>query len=112
MTTKHTPAPWFVDGADTNWTVYGLNDQGYNRFSAQIQRGNTAPMEHTGSDEITANARLIAAAPEHHAVALELDKLMLVIESAVRRAEPGHHAAVVSLIQANIAALAKARGAQ
>lgn len=41
----------------------------------------------------------------HRAVALELDRLMLVIESAVRWQDPTHHAAVLSLLKANRAAL-------
>lgn len=97
MTTKHTPAPWLVDGAGTNWTVYGLNDQGYNRFSAQIQRGNTAPMEHTGSDEIAANALLIAAAPE----------LLVALEGVLRVADR----ATVEFDAAR-AAIRKAKGEQ
>jgi hypothetical protein len=39
-------------------TVYALNDQGFNRFSAQVQDA------HTSAAELDANARLIAAAPE------------------------------------------------
>lgn len=53
-------------------------------------------------------ARLIAAAPDHHAVALELDRLMLVIESAVRWQDPTNHAAVLAMLKANRAAIAKA----
>jgi hypothetical protein len=52
--TKHTPGPWLVEGR----TVYALNDDGYNRFSALVQDA------HTPGDELEANARLIAAAPE------------------------------------------------
>lgn len=51
---KHTPGPWMVEGC----TVYALNDDGYNRFSALVQDA------HTPVDELEANARLIAAAPE------------------------------------------------
>jgi len=52
--TKHTQGPWLVEGR----TVYALNDDGYNRFSALVQDA------HTPGDELEANARLIAAAPE------------------------------------------------
>lgn len=52
--TKHTPGPWLVEGR----TVYALNDDGYNRFSALVQDA------HTPGDELEANARLIAAAPD------------------------------------------------
>lgn len=51
---KHTPGPWMVEGR----TVYALNDDGYNRFSALVQDA------HTPGDELEANAQLIAAAPE------------------------------------------------
>ncbi|MBC9904794.1 hypothetical protein [Achromobacter xylosoxidans] len=60
MTTEHTPTKWQIDGN----CVYALNDQGYNRFSAWVQGGNTGPMEKTPDSELEANARLIAAAPE------------------------------------------------
>ncbi len=52
--TKHTQGPWLVEGR----TVYALNDDGYNRFSALVQDA------HTPRDELEANARLIASAPE------------------------------------------------
>lgn len=45
------------------------------------------------------------------AVALELERLMLVIESAVRHSDPRNHAAVMALILANKAALAAAGAA-
>lgn len=51
------------------------------------------------------------AAPDLHSVAVELDRLMPVIESAVGLCDPGHHAAVLALVLANRAALAKANGA-
>lgn len=51
---KHTPRPWIV----SKTTVYALNDDGYNRFSALVQDA------HTSLDELESNARLIAAAPE------------------------------------------------
>lgn len=51
---KHTPGPWLCSGK----TVYALNDDGYNRFSALVQDA------HTHQDELEANAHLIAAAPE------------------------------------------------
>ena len=51
---KFTPGPWMLSGR----TVYALNDQGFNRFSALVQD------VHTSAVELDANARLIAAAPE------------------------------------------------
>lgn len=54
MSTKHTPGPWMIAGK----TVYALNEDGYNRFSALVQDA------HTKESELVANARLIAAAPE------------------------------------------------
>lgn len=58
------------------------------------------------------DARLIAAAPDHHAVAVELHRLSLVIESAVRNADPAHRDDVVALINANRAAIAKTEGSR
>lgn len=49
-----TPGPWLLSGR----TVYALNDEGFNRFSALVQDA------HTPWDELEANARLIAAAPD------------------------------------------------
>src|SRR5690554_1157793 len=51
---KFTPGPRMLSGR----TVYALNDQGFNRFSALVQDA------HTSAVELDANARLIAAAPE------------------------------------------------
>lgn len=51
---KHTRGPWYRSGK----TVYALNEQGFNRFSALVQDART------GDEELEANARLIAAAPE------------------------------------------------
>jgi hypothetical protein len=63
-------------------------------------------------ERMVANASLIAAAPDHHAVALELDRLMLVIESAVRWQDKSNHAAVLAMLKANRAAIRKATGEQ
>lgn len=63
-------------------------------------------------DTGAANARLIAAAPDHHAVALELYRLMLVIESAVRFADPSYKDEVQAMLRANKAALNKARATE
>lgn len=96
---KHTPGPWTLvkDGLpelnNQNNVVYGP--------------GGTAIVYGQAND---ADACLIAAAPDHHAVALQLDRLMLVIESAVRHSDPRNHAAVMLLLTANRAAIAKATG--
>ena len=81
--TKHTQGPWLVEGR----AVYALNDDGYNRFSALVQDA------HTPGDELEANARLIAAAPEL------LEALECLLEMG--------HAKAGDLARA---ALAKARG--
>ncbi|HBO7074262.1 hypothetical protein ACM7LX_33165 [Pseudomonas aeruginosa] len=51
---KHTPGPWYQDGT----TVYALNPQNFNRFSAQIHGA------HTPKSELEAVAQLMQAAPE------------------------------------------------
>ena len=53
-------------------------------------------------------ARLIAAAPDYHTAAREIDRLALVIESAVRFSDPTNLAAVRAALKANQAAIAKA----
>lgn len=54
---KHTPAPWLLADGDKKF-VYALNDKGINAFFAHVQD------PHTSKEELEANARLIAAAPE------------------------------------------------
>ncbi|HHX6957608.1 TPA: hypothetical protein ACVGM3_004924 [Pseudomonas aeruginosa] len=51
---KYTPGPWYRDGT----TVYALNPQNFNRFSAQIHGA------HTPKSELEAVAQLMQAAPE------------------------------------------------
>jgi len=51
---KYTPGPWYLQGT----TVYALNTQNFNRFSALVQGANTP------QDELKAVAKLIQAAPE------------------------------------------------
>lgn len=46
-----------------------------------------------------------------HASGTELDRLALIIESAVRNADPGRHEIVVAALKANNIALSKATGA-
>lgn len=58
---KHTQQEWQRDGA----TVYALNIEGTNRFVAQVQGGwSTQGRNRTDVEEVEANARLIAAAPD------------------------------------------------
>ncbi len=58
---KYTHTEWLREGN----TVYALNLEGSNRFYLQVQSGwATQGRMRTGDDEIEANARLIAAAPE------------------------------------------------
>ncbi|HCF1755694.1 TPA: hypothetical protein NH891_001892 [Pseudomonas aeruginosa] len=51
---KHTPGPWYRDGT----TVYALNPQNFNRFSAQIHGAQTP------KSELEAVAQLMQAAPD------------------------------------------------
>jgi len=67
MTDKHTPSPWIVAGN----TVYALDETDrVNRFSAHVQGGyvvdnpDVRPVKRTSPEELAANARLIAAAPD------------------------------------------------
>lgn len=96
----HTPGPWTAElGDQTRTSEVWAGDMIVADVHGHVTRG------------CHADARLIAAAPDHHAVALELDRLMLVIESAVRWQDPSHSAAVVAMLKANRAAIAKAKGA-
>jgi hypothetical protein len=57
---KHTPGPWLKSASGS--TVYALHgNPPRNRFSAHCQAGR---QDDASADELDANARLIAAAPE------------------------------------------------
>lgn len=56
---KPTPGEWLVVAKTF---VYALNEDGYNRFDAQMQPGNIARAERTSVEELAANAALIADA--------------------------------------------------
>lgn len=60
---KFTPGPWLVTGGTF---VYALNDYGTNSFWANIYAGSQGGYKSaaTSSEEIEANANLIAAAPD------------------------------------------------
>lgn len=113
MTTNHTPSKWQLDRN----CVYALNEQGYNRFSALIQGGNTAPMEKTTDSELEANASLIAAAPEL------LDAAQAVLDAFANYERMGevcpfegnpmiYASTLVELAELAREAIAKARGSQ
>lgn len=101
--TPWTPGPWLTqwehDGDESIWS----RDGGMHLIATC----------HAEDDDraipVKANAHLIAAAPDHHEVAEELHRLGLVIESAVRNADPKFTADVHALLAANRAALSKAR---
>jgi len=56
---KHTPGPWI---AESNF-VYALNEQQVNRFSLSLCQG-YSNIGRTSTEELVANARLIATAPD------------------------------------------------
>lgn len=103
----HTPGPWIAGGG----RLVRVFDAGRVDPVCGVHRRGV----HTGGhdpSETEANASLIAAAPDQHASGIELDRLFLVIESAVRNADPAHLPAVVAALKANRAAVAKAEGRQ
>lgn len=64
MNTQHTPGPWHVNTLETvPHTIHALRGH-----VADVSRGT---MNEVGADEIEANARLIAAAPDLLAAAIE-----------------------------------------
>ena len=90
---EHTPGPWRAEQC----AVYGPGTpKGRDTCIA-------AAINHYGYGR--ANARLIAAAPNMLAAAREIDRLLLVIESAVRNADHPHWEAVVRALKANNAAI-------
>ena len=102
-TTKATPGPWHAEGPIKGEPIFGA-------VTDDVGDGNMiADCAFHDNPEITrANTRLIAAAWEQHEAAVALDRLSLVIESAVRNADPSQHSVVLAVLQANRAAIAKA----
>ena len=103
---KHTPGPWVADTESrVDHHVKALKTG--RRICAMY---GFAPRDDAAAAESEANARLIAAAPEQHAICDELERLSRVIESAIKQAEPYHLERVQRLLDLNRAALAKAEG--
>jgi len=105
VTVTHTPGPWSMGQTGCYETAL-VSPNAVVAFAAW-DGGSGCHLEIKNA----ADARLIAAAPDQHDVALELDKWSLVILSAVRRDAPSDHDAIVALIKANRAAIAKATAA-
>jgi hypothetical protein len=107
---KHTPGPWSVEPFQDCWPTATNGAQ----ITIPSPLGKTAiACAHAlwdrdgGKAAAEANAKLIAAAPDQHEAAKEIDGWSLVIESAVREAQPHHAEAIVNALLANRAAIAK-----
>lgn len=90
---KHTPAPWLIAESDKSF-VYALNKKGINQFWVHVS-GNPV-LTHEFEEELVANARLIAAAPD----------LLYAIESIVEM----NPELPMGVIEAAQEAIAKATG--
>lgn len=104
--TRFTPSPWLRDGR----TVYALNEDNTNRFSARIEGGFQSKSWRgqvwTPSDEVEATAVLICAAPEMlEALKAALDYLLNEAES--RKYNPPVDATIIANLEH---AIAKAEG--
>jgi len=95
---QHTPGPYRVDPRAATRVVAGEDD-------TVATTGCQADLR----DHWEANANLFAAAPDMLAAGIEIDRLMLVIESAVRNDDKSHHAKVLAALKANRAAIAEAK---
>lgn len=96
MTTKHTPGPWHVDTEDQDADIHS----GFGMVAKTMGHGNAQ------DGEGTANARLIAAAPELLEAAMEMAMLLenalrigvinenLIIAESIRSVLPIHRAAI------------------
>lgn len=69
---KHTPGEYLIAPGDEKTFVYALNDQGYNRFYANVQGGHLTARECTSVAELEAVARLFSAAPKMIAALLRV----------------------------------------
>lgn len=100
---KHTLGPWEVAYTDQNGqaVVMGPHTEICTCWHHCVE---------SIRQEMEANAHLIAAAPDFSDVSRELQRLSLVIESAVRNADLPNRPDVLALINANRAAIAKAEG--
>ena len=65
--TKFTPAPWKLTDEDQPTFVYKLNEKGFNQFHLNV----SGCGDHTSIEELHANAKLIAAAPELYECLIE-----------------------------------------
>lgn len=85
---KHTPGPWLVQET----TVYALNDERNpaNRFTASVDSGWADEKRRISRQEVEANARLIAAAPEL------LEALSQAVESMQDSGYQNSHVAVMA----------------
>jgi hypothetical protein len=96
----HTPGPWDREGT----TVYKLNGvsvegapNGWNLFTVRISCSDT---KRCPPDEVLANARLIAAAPD----------ILATLEEIVRYVSPGDDQVFASMLEDAKAAIRKANG--
>jgi hypothetical protein len=103
---EHTPGPWVV------FTIASSAGRSFRIYAPPSDdKVEAIDIAHIPKDwESEANARLIAAAPEMLATAKEIDRFLLVIECAVRSADPSQHRAVLDALMANRAAIRKAEG--
>lgn len=120
MSAKHTPGPWRIaelhalglfDNEGSAKVLAGVGDDSVAIASvaahAPMKRGQGSNL---ADPERDANAHLIAAATDLLTAAKEMDRWMLVIESAMRADAPRDHGAVLDALKANAAAIAKATG--
>ncbi len=89
--TGYTKGEWKID----NRTVYSLNTRGTNRFSCHVQEADDDMGRRISDAEVTANAHLIAAAPDMYEALnlvkpgkeLNWDIFMLKAKQALAKAE-------------------------
>jgi hypothetical protein len=102
MTNQHTPGPWTLEVGDHTHRYSLVKDA--NERTVHYKYGVGKSSE---ADLDEANARLIAASPAMFDALREIDRLSLVIDSAVRHSEGAGH----SNAEAVKAALKTARAA-
>jgi len=103
---RHTPDPWVRDGHNLSTILHCTAERG--SPEAKHICGDYEVIAECEGENWDANSLAIVALPDLLGAMREIDRLFLVIESAVRNSDPQRHAAVLEALKENRAAINKA----